>query len=304
MEHWRETAGLPDEALAEMIRRDEVDILVDLTQHTAQNRLPVFARQPAPVQVSLIGTADTAGLETISWRITDRYLAPEQTAAPWEQLGIIASNWCYDPCGSALPVKALPAGSAGPVTFGSLNHFSKVNEPLLRLWARVLTAVEGSQLVLRSDAGSHRARAVEVLAGEGIAPERVEFLDPTPDHHGYLKRYHRLDIALDTFPYGGHITSLDALWMGVPVVSLAGSLPAARAGLSQLSLLGLPELVAFSEAEYVAIATGLAADRSRLAELRATLRARMEASPLMDAVGYTQSVEEVFRRAWREWCGK
>jgi predicted O-linked N-acetylglucosamine transferase (SPINDLY family) len=141
-----------------------------------------------------------------------------------------------------------------------------------------------------------------VLAGEGIAPQRIEFFDPAPDHRGYLQMYRRLDIALDPFPYTGHITSLDALWMGVPLVSLAGPRPVSRAGLSQLSLLGLPELVASSEEEYVTIAARLAGDRSRLAELRATLRSRMEGSPLMDAASYTRNVEKAFRVLWRQWC--
>jgi protein O-GlcNAc transferase len=303
-QQWRSTVGLSDEALAEIIRRDRVDILVDLTQHMARNRLPMFARKPAPVQVSFAGYPESTGLEAIEYRISDRSLeTPSETGRPAnkEQVSLLDSFWCYDVRGAEPEVNSLPALESGIVTFGCLNNFCKVNEPLLRLWARVLKEVPDSRLILLSSQGSHRQRTLETLAGEGVEPCRVEFAEfrPRPE---YLELYHRLDIALDTFPYNGHTTSLDALWMGVPVVSLVGLTPVSRAGLSQLTNLGLPDLAAHSEPEFVAIAARLAGDLPHLAQLRSTLRARMKTSVLMDAPRFARSIEAAYRSMWRSWC--
>ena len=301
--HWRNTVGVNDEALADLIRRDGVDILVDLTQHMAENRLPVFARQPAPVQVSFAGYPDSTGLEAIEHRISDRFLedgiAHEDTGKK-EHVYFIDSFWCYDPCGAEAEVNPLPALKNETVTFGCLGNFGKVNEGALKLWARVLGAVKDSRLLLGSPAGNHRERTLEVLRSAGVESRRVEFVEFRPRRE-YLELYHQLDIVLDTFPYNGHTTSLDALWMGAPVVSLVGNTPVARAGLSQLTNLGLPELAAHSESEYVAIAEGLAKDLPRLAELRRTLRDRMASSVLMDAARFARQVEQAYREMWRRW---
>jgi predicted O-linked N-acetylglucosamine transferase (SPINDLY family) len=200
-------------------------------------------------------------------------------------------------------INALPAESNGRIAFGCLNNFCKVNEPMLELWANVLKQTEGSTLAILADAGSHRQRVLEILAREGIETHRVEFVSPRPRRQ-YLELYHGLDIVLDTFPYNGHTTSLDALWMGVPVVSLAGQQSVSRAGLSQSSSLGLPELVAFNEEDYVKIAVQLANDLPRLAELRGTLRQRMESSVLMDAPRFARQIEAAYRAMWREWCAQ
>ncbi|WP_348545012.1 tetratricopeptide repeat protein [Chthoniobacter sp.] len=300
-DQWRGTVGVSDEVLAEMIRRDGVDILVDLSQHTEGNRLPMFARQPAPVQVSFAGYPDGAGVDAIGYRISDRYLEAGDSEVSGEQMMLIDSFWCYSPCGADVEVNALPARENGFITFGSLNNFCKVNEAVLRLWAGVLARVPQSHLVLLSGVGSHRQRILEFLEREGIEVHRVEFAERRL-HRAYLELYHRLDIVLDPFPYNGHTTSLDALWMGVPVVSLAGERAISRAGLSQLSNLGLPELIAQSEDDYVAIATQLGGDLPRLAELRATLRGRMETSVLMDAPRFARSIEAVYRTLWQQWC--
>jgi protein O-GlcNAc transferase len=300
---WRSTVGVSDEALVEMIREDGVDILVDLSQHLAGNRLPAFARKPAPVQVSFAGYPDSAGLEAIGYRISDRYLeagSAGEESERRERVCLIDSFWCYDPCGVEVKINDLPARGDGRVTFGCLNNFCKVNERVLRLWARVLGKVRESRLVVASYAGSHRERTLEVLGSEGVERRRVEFVEYRPRRE-YLELHHGLDIVLDTFPYNGHTTSLDALWMGVPVVSLAGETAVSRAGLSQLTNLGLPELVAHSEAEYVSIARNLARDLARLAGLRATLRARMEDSPLMDAPRFARNVEAAYRSMWERW---
>lgn len=298
-DQWRNTVGVSDEALAEMIQQDGVDILVDLTQHMAGNRLPVFARQPAPVQVSFAGYPETTGLEAIEYRLSDRFLDLGTSAR--EHVLHLDSFWCYDSAGVEIEVNDSPAQNTGRVTFGSLNNFCKVNEPVLKLWARVLHEVEGSRLVLLSHLGSHRQHTLDILARAGIDASRIEFATPRPRPE-YLGLYHRLDIVLDPFPYNGHTTSLDALWMGVPVVSLAGETAVSRAGLSQLSNLGLPELAAFTEDDYATIAIQLARDLPRLTDLRKTLRARMEASVLMDATRFARGIENAYREMWRRWC--
>jgi len=322
-DQWRETVGVGDSALAGMIRQDGVDILVDLSLHTAGNRLLVFARQPAPVQVSFASYPAGTGLEAIGCRISDRFLesemedgrseigselrfpnsdlrTPSSDLRPAERVFLVDSYWCHDPCGVEVAVNALPARESGRVTFGCLNNFAKINAPLLRLWARILEQTPPSRLLLLTDEGSHRQRTLEILERAGIEASRVEFAAPRP-RNAYLELYHHLDIALDPFPYNGHSTSLDALWMGVPVVSLAGGSPVSRAGYSQLSNLGLPELVAFSEEDYIRIAARLAHDLPRLADLRATLRSRMEASPLMDAARFARNFEAAYRAMWRRW---
>jgi predicted O-linked N-acetylglucosamine transferase (SPINDLY family) len=302
---WRDTMGVQDGELADLIRQDDIDILIDLSQHLANNRLPVFARQPAPVQVSFAGYPASAGVPAIDHRISDRYLEPDfdPTLRPAERVFLLDSFWCYDPGKLEVAVSELPASTNGHVTFGSLNVFSKTNEPILRLWGRILAEVRDSRLLLLTGHGTHRQRAAGILQQQGVDPSRVEFI-PRQPRKAYLELYQRLDIVLDPFPYNGHTTSLDALWMGVPVVSLVGTSSVARAGLSQLSNLGLPELAAFSENDYLQIATTLAQDLPRLRELRSTLRARMQSSLLMDAPRFTHGLEAAYRAMWRQWCSR
>jgi predicted O-linked N-acetylglucosamine transferase (SPINDLY family) len=202
-----------------------------------------------------------------------------------------------------MPVNDLPAKSNSTVTFGYLGSFPKVNERILKLWARVLETVPNSRLILLSGSGSHRQRTWHFLEQQGIDPNRVEFVQRRPRKE-YLELYHRLDVVLDTFPYGGHTTSLDAFWMGVPVVTLADARPVSRAGLSILSNLDLRELAAFTEDDYVRIARELAGDIPRLANLRATLRARMENSVIMDQSQFARQIEAAYRSMWREWCNQ
>ena len=316
-DEWRSTLDLSDDALAELIRQDRIDILVDLALHTAQNRLLVFAREPAPVQLSFAGYPGSTGLDAIPNRISDRWLEaggqmqdgtvvrshPATCDLQPASCSLIDSFWCYDPCGVDIPVNELPATHTGRITFGSLNNFSKINPPVLTLWARVLNQTPDSRLLLLCPQGSHRPRTLEILNHQGITENRVEFADPRPRRE-YLELYHRVDIMLDPFPYGGHTTSLDALWMGVPMVTLAGPQIVSRAGLSQLSNLDLPELVSFSQDDYVQIATKLATDFPRLAKLRATLRSRLETSVLMDGERFARGIEQAYRAMWRQWCEK
>jgi protein O-GlcNAc transferase len=302
---WRNIVGVPDARLAEMIREDSVDILVDLSQHMAGNRLPVFARKPAPIQVSFAGYPESTGLEAIEYRISDRYLetGPHDAAVRQERVCLIDSFYSYDPRGIEVEVNPLPALENGTVTFGCLNNLCKVNERVLSLWARVLGEVKNSRLVISSPAGSHRQRTQEAFGREGVAASRVEFVDFRPRRE-YLELYHRLDVLLDTFPYNGGVTTCDALWMGVAVVSLAGKTPVSRAGVSLLTNVGLPELIARSETEYVNIASRMAGDLPHLAELRSAIRDRMKTSAVMNASGFTRQVEQVYREAWETWCAK
>ena len=299
--HWREVSGLSDAALAAKILADGIDVLVDLSQHSAGNRLGVFALSPSPVQVSFAGYPAGTGLAAIRHRISDRLLeggAARDAYGADEHVHHIDSFWCYDPCGMDVPVQPLPAASAGHITFGCLNNFCKVNRAVIALWASVLGEVQHSRILILSPDGTHRQQVRDQFFTSGIDPMRIEFASPCT-RQAYLGLYHRIDISLDTFPYNGHTTSLDSLWMGVPVVSLCGPLPVTRAGLSQLTHLGLPELVADTAADYLRIAMSLASDIPRLLELRSTLRHRMEQSVLMDAPRFARQIEDAYREMWR-----
>jgi protein O-GlcNAc transferase len=302
---WRITIGLTHVRLAQQIRADGIDILVDLTMHMARNRLMAFARKPAPVQVSWLAYPGTTGLAAIDYRITDPHLDPPGLFDGYyseESIRLPDTFWCYDPLEQETTVSDLPAKAKGHVTFGCLNNFCKINPQVLKLWARVLKAVNGSRMIILANAGSHRDHAAELMVAEGVNGDRLAFVSQQPRQQ-YLKHYHEIDIGLDTFPYNGHTTSLDSFWMGVPVVTLCGQTVVGRAGLCQLMNLGLPELIAASPDDYVRIAVALAGDVPRLSGLRATLRARMQASPLMDARRFARNLEAVYRRMWRRWCG-
>ena len=304
-QHWRDTVGLSDEQLAARVREDQIDILVDLAVHTGRNRLLVFARKPAPVQVTFAGYPGSTGLTTIDYRLTDPYLDPtdmDESLSSEQTVRLPHSFWCYDPLDCAdLPVTPLPAQSNGFLTFGCLNNFSKINDAVLRLWARVLHGVTSSRLLLLAPEGDHRQHTLDMLGQEGVARERIEFVAHQP-RRKYLELYHRIDLGLDTLPYNGHSTSLDSFWMGVPVVTLVGQTIVGRAGLSQSMNLKLPELIAHTPENYVQVATDLATDLPRLSELRSTLRARMEQSPLMDASRFARDIESAYRTMWRHWC--
>ena len=210
--------------------------------------------------------------------------------------------WCYSPPADSPNVGPLPFDSAGKIAFGCLNNFCKVNDGVLGLWSQVLRGVPNSSLLLLAPAGKTRARVLEKMAIEGIEASRIEFVDHQPRLE-YFRTHHRIDIALDTFPYNGHFTSLDAFWMGVPVVTLIGRTTVGRAGWSQLNNLNLPDLAARTADGFVSTAVALASDVPRLRDLRQTLRSRMMASPLMDAEGFARGIESVYRRMWHEWRG-
>ncbi len=304
---WRNIVGMGDAQVAELIRADRIDVLIDLSLHLAHHHLLVFARRPAPVQVTWAGYPGSTGLETIEYRLSDPFLDPpgmDESVYSEQTVRLPSSFWCYDPLDCRdLPVSALPARTHGFITFGCLNNFCKINDGVLRLWARVLAAVPSSRLLLLAPEGGHRQHTLDLFGQEGVASERVEFVSQQP-RRKYLELYHRIDLCLDTLPYNGHTTSLESLWMGVPVVTLVGQTIAGRAGLSQLTNLGLPEWAASTPEQFVRIAAGLACDLPRLAHFRAALRERMEASPLMDAPRFARDIEAACRDMWRQWCEK
>jgi predicted O-linked N-acetylglucosamine transferase (SPINDLY family) len=301
---WREVFGQDDERIAQTVRQDRIDILVDLTMHMAKNHLLVFAQKPAPVQVTYLAYCGTTGLGAMDYRLTDPYLDPpgEDERLYCEQsVRLPETYWCYRPEQEVPPVSSLPALEAGHVTFGCFNNFCKVSEAALAAWSRVCKTLPEARLLLHSPAGSHRDRVRDFLARQGVAPERLEFVGYSPPTE-YFRIYARIDVAWDPFPYGGGTTTCDALWMGVPVVSLAGTTAVGRGGLSILSNVGLPELVARDVGQYQRIAVELARDLPRLGELRRTLRARMRNSPLMDGPRFARHVEAAYRRMWQRWC--
>jgi protein O-GlcNAc transferase len=300
---WRDIRSCSNEEAAEVIRRDRIDILVDLSLHTSNHRLLVFALRPAPVQVTFAGYPGSTGLEAIDYRLTDPFLDPPDGVDEFrveKPVRLPKSFWCYEP-GIELPVNSLPADANSHVTFGCLNNFTKVNDGVVRLWSQVMRAVESSRMLLLCPEGAARERLLALFEREKVDRRRIEFAANCP-RPKYLELYHRIDVGLDTFPYNGHTTSLDSYWMGVPVVTLVGSRIVGRAGISQLSNLGLPELIARTADEYVRIATSLAADLPRLAAIRASLRQRMERSPLMDAAGFARGIEAAYREMWVAYC--
>jgi predicted O-linked N-acetylglucosamine transferase (SPINDLY family) len=301
---WRTTVGLSDQELANLVRDDGIDILVDLAMHTANNRLLVFARKPAPVQVTWLAYPGTTGLGTIDYRLTDPYLDPPGLFDAFyseESVRLPETFWCYDPLSHEPAVNALPALESGVITFGSLNNFCKVNEGCLELWADVLREVPRSRLLLFAPRGQARARALAALGQRGITEARLEFIDRLPRHQ-YLRLYHRIDLTLDPVPCNGGTTTFDACWMGVPTITLVGKTVVGRSGWSLLSNLGLPELAAKRREEYVELAARWAGDLDRLYKVRGSLRERMQQSPLMDSRRFARHVEQAYRHMWGRWC--
>jgi predicted O-linked N-acetylglucosamine transferase (SPINDLY family) len=306
---WRDAAGADDALLTEQIRRDGIDVLVDLSSHMANNRLGVFARRAAPVQVTWLGYPGTTGLTTMDYRLSDPHLDPPGADEPRlyseRTVRLPHSFWPYRGPADGPPVNALPALERGHVTFASFNNPVKFNPAVFDAFARILSQVEGSRLLLLNNGGPAAAqRVVQPLVDRGVAPQRVEALDRAL-LRAYFEYHHRADVVLDPFPYPGHTTTLDALWMGVPVITLCGS-PAApatsRGGKSILTNVGLTELITHDVDTYIATAVALARDVDRLAGLRATLRQRFEQSPICDAAGFTRGLEDAYRTMWREWC--
>jgi protein O-GlcNAc transferase len=304
---WREIVNLDDEAVAALIHKDHIDILVDLAGHSAYNRLGVFAHKPAPVQVSWLGYPASTGLSAVDYRLSDPWLTPLDTREYFSETiwNLAQPAHCYSPPNEAPPVAPSPVLKNGQVTFGSFNNLTKVGLETIELWASVLLAVSESRLLIKAhqatDPGIQRSLTT-AFAAHGIVSRRIIFVGKAPTVSAHLAYYAQVDVALDTFPYNGATTTLESLWMGVPVVSLVGSRAASRYGLAFLSAVGLSELAATDLEHFVAAAVALAGDRERLINLRNTLRGTLSNSSLCDAVGFAQTVEHAYRQMWQRWC--
>lgn len=306
-DHWRPLVGLSDAAADAMIRHDRIDILVDLAGHTCDSRLLAFASRPAPVQVSWLGYPDTTGMSAIDYRLTDAVADPPGDADRWNAERLVRLDGgflAYQPVVDAPLEEIPPALGRGWVTFGSFNNTAKVTPEVIRVWSEILKQIPDSRLIVKSrplgdPATSNRYAAL--FAGQGVAPHRFELLTRMEPVDNHLRAYDRIDIALDPFPYNGTTTTCEALWMGVPVITLAGPNHVSRVGASLLTHCGLPDMVAADEAGYIAAARALAGDLGRLAELRRGMRNRLEQSPLTDYPGFARKIETAYRRMWRDW---
>jgi predicted O-linked N-acetylglucosamine transferase (SPINDLY family) len=303
---WRWTCGKTDAQVAEQIRRDGIDILVDLASHTANNRLRVFAERPAPVQVTWLGYPNTTGLSTIDYRLTDDVMDPPGSPVldTEELFRLPGGLCCFAPPADAPPVAPLPALRRGYLTFGSLHNLAKLNAGVLDLWCRVLQAVPEARLLLfrTTLTGTARDHVHRQFTERGLASERLDLRQGSAAP-GYLGIYEEIDVALDTFPYAGGTTTCESLWMGAPMLSLGGTRPAARGSAALLAIVGLSDWVVPTSEEYVATAVRWANDLERLAQLRAGLRERTAAT-LCDARRFTRGLEEAYRTMWRRWCAQ
>ncbi len=307
-DHWREIATRDDADVMQMVRDDGIDILVDLASHTGDIRLGLFARGAAPVQITWLGYPETSGVAAMDYKISDAIVWPEggdDRFASETILRLPGGHHCFRPRADCPPVAPPPHLRNGHVTFGSFADLPKINPEVVAAWAAVLRATPGSRLLLKSlqfadTAVSGRYRAL--FAAQGIVPERLTLLERSATTAEHLALYAQMDVALDTFPYSGTTTICEALWMGVPVITLLGDRPASRVGASLMHQLGMPELVAGSVEEFAVLAASLGGDRQRLDGLRAGLRDRFQKSSLRDEAGFAAAMETAYRTAWRRWC--
>ena len=305
-DNYRNIYGLDDEAVARMIEQDQIDILVVIGGHAADNSLCAMAYKPAPIQVDY-GAISTTGMQQIDYRLTDSLIDPPRSQKFYVEESVYLSGGlvCYRPLDNAPPVTPLPAEQKGYITFGSFNNNCKVNTYVMELWAQILKASENSRLLLKFKAGDDRKMVNHYMSKFeklGISKERIQIYGwQSPLEH--LQLYSQIDIALDTYPYNGCITTLEAMWMGVPVVSLVGENGyISRLGLSLLSRVELEFFAASTPAEYVAKAAALAQNRQALAKIRSSMRQRMVASGICDAKTFAASLEAAYRKMWHRWC--
>jgi predicted O-linked N-acetylglucosamine transferase (SPINDLY family) len=307
---WRNVSGQPDPAVERTIRSDQPDILIDLAGHTSSGaRLPLYARRIAPVQVTYLGYPDTTGLPAMDYRFTDEIADPAGEAdrfATEKLVRFSPTAWAYQPPAEAPDPVAPPCCSRSPVTFGSFNNIAKINATTVHLWADVLRSTPGSRLLIKGFFPGMdtvvRKSFLKAFEAHGISTDRITLLDRTDAGRDHLAVYRRVDVALDTFPYHGTTTTCEALWMGVPVVTLRGDRHASRVGASLLTAVGHPEWIARDKADYIRIATELAAAPARLESLRNSLRDDMKRSPLLDHPGQAARFSAALRTCWIEWC--
>ncbi|WP_428940131.1 tetratricopeptide repeat protein [Fontivita pretiosa] len=307
-DHWVDVRGVNNRILAEMLRQERIDILIDLTAHSnGGKRMGLLARKPAPVQVSYLGYAGTTGLGTVDWRITDVHIDPPGLTDAYnsERLARLPrTQWVYCPPQPCPDVAPLPARQRGFVTFGSANRLDKITSRVLRLWSQVLMAVPSARMSIKArglDDEPTRKRILEAMAAGGVEAARIDLIGWS-DFDGYLRYFNEVDIILDAYPFAGGTTSCHALWMGAPVVTRTGRTPVSRVGASLLHNVALTDLIGESDEQYVKIASELAGNLDRLAEIRASLRRRMQQSPLCDVAGFIDDLESAYRQMWHEWC--
>ncbi len=304
---WREVTALTDAQFAQQVERDGIDVLVDLTGHAGALRLGTFALQPAPVQATWVGYLGSTGLERIQYRITDARADPPGAADRLHTERLVRlphSLWCYRPVHGEPHAAEPPSRARGCATFGSFNHAPKLSAAARRLWAHILRGAPGARLlVVGFPEGRARRDLLREFADAGVDAARLTVL-PRVSFGEYLQQFDAVDLALDSLPYGGGTTTFDTLWMGVPVLALAGERSAGRSSASILGALGLQDWVATTPEDYVRLALAHAAAPARLAELRATLRARLRDSALMDEAGFARAMEGAYREMWRTWCAR
>jgi predicted O-linked N-acetylglucosamine transferase (SPINDLY family) len=317
-DHWCECTSMSDEALAERVRQDGIDILVDLAGHTTGNRLLAFALKPAPIQITYLGYPATTGFTAMDYRLSDTLADPEgvQDALFVERpLRIAPPMLAYRPgfgvgglLGEQEPAIAAPPGVGNDYpTFGSFNQISKINDAVIATWAGLLMAAPDGKLLIKSkelESTEQREKLLGAFELQGIRPERLLLKSRDEEPLAHLNRYNEIDVALDTFPYNGVTTSLEAMWMGVPVITLAGNSLASRMGVMLATHAGHPEWIASTPTEYVEKAVGLAADRDALGRLRANLRRELAQTAIMDAPSVTRRLETAYREAWHRWCAR
>ena len=307
-DHWRPIIGLTDLAIADLVQQDGIDILVDLAGHTAENRLPVLAHKPAPVQVTWLGYPGTTGMPVIDYRITDEIADPPGETDQYHSETLVRlpkGFLCYGPPENAPDVSGMPACNNGHITFGSFNNLPKINPEVIALWSRLLDQIADSRLLLKSKQFADeyiRQRFLDLFSAFGIAAARLTLLPRVDSTEGHLAIYHQVDISLDPFPYNGTTTTCESLWMGVPVITLRGDRHAGRVGASILTRMGLKDMVAESQDQYVRIGIELAQNMTALENLRSGLRSRMRSSALCDSRAFTRTMENTFQKVWRYWC--
>ncbi|RAU19987.1 hypothetical protein CU669_20800 [Paramagnetospirillum kuznetsovii] len=305
-DRWRSLIGLSDDMASALIRQDAIDVLVDLSGLTPYNRLPMFARRAAPVQATWLGYFGTTGLAAMDYILADRFVIPEGEEGNFSETvwRLPDSYLCFEQPPFDIAVEEPPARQTGSVTFGCFNRLSKISPETIALWSAVLHAAPVSTLLLKSfefDDDALCASLRSRFATYGIDPDRVTIEGPEP-RQALLRSYNRVDVALDPLPYGGGTTTAEALWMGVPVVTLRGDRWVGRVSESIQAAAGLSELVAPDVAAYVALASGLAANLDFLGELRAALRPSMVASPLCDGKRFARNLEDAYHGMWQAWC--
>jgi len=302
---WRNIKQSSDLDAAKLISADQIDILIDLSLHSGNNRLLIFAHRPAPIQISYLGYPSTTGMKSMDYRISDRYMDPENEISQLycEETLYLSSYWCYSEPTVKIPVfvSTLPALKNDFITFGCLNNISKISQPAIQCWTRLLKEIPNSRLLLYCPEGDHRDAFIEKFSNGGIDKSRIS-LTARQFFAQYFESYHQIDIALDPFPFGGGITTCDAIYMGVPVVSLRGKTAVGRGGTSILSNIGMPDLIASSQEEYISIAKGQCSDLEGLAATRRGLREKFQQSPVMDGKRFAAEMEQIFRHVWVKHC--